>query len=475
MTLLKEVNAKNINISLLSLEARINELANSASGDVNLDNVNSQLASLSARVENLEQGSDVGSLIADIEQLDRQVTMLTSSVSEVNTKINTEIDDREAADTALQNNIDNKVDKVSGKGLSTNDFTDADKAKLDSLHNTVVDSALSSTSTNPVQNKVIDAALDNKVDKVSGKGLSSNDFTTTEKNKLAGIADGANKTTVDTTLSSTSTKPVQNKVINTALEGKQDKLVTKTYTLPTLTSAGTRYIKLATCKWNDVFNIKAYLYGNNLEDTVSINVLGGNATYANANGWFTTYDGHTNTVLIKRAPNYNSNFEVWLKIYQSTTCTVKLTVEKTYESRLNTNTTLNVTTTAPSTSYSIPLLDGGVHSGTFNGQDFYPLWSGTSSTGAQQITLGDNITNFKFILVAGIFYTSTNEQKQTLLIPVSEAMWNLTNTAWMMCGSTGETDRRLRFGFSSPSVLSKYESVGTSSHLPVITNVWGIL
>lgn len=54
-----------------------------------------------------------------------------------------------------------------------------------------VDDALSSTSKNPVQNKVVKAALDNKVDKVSGKGLSTNDYTTTEKSKLAGIQAGA--------------------------------------------------------------------------------------------------------------------------------------------------------------------------------------------------------------------------------------------------------------------------------------------
>jgi hypothetical protein len=35
------------------------------------------------------------------------------------------------------------------------------------------------------------AALNNKVDKVAGKGLSANDYTTAEKNKLAGIAAGA--------------------------------------------------------------------------------------------------------------------------------------------------------------------------------------------------------------------------------------------------------------------------------------------
>lgn len=42
-----------------------------------------------------------------------------------------------------------------------------------------------------------------KVDKVDGKGLSSNDFTTEEKNKLAGIAAGANKYTLPAATTST--------------------------------------------------------------------------------------------------------------------------------------------------------------------------------------------------------------------------------------------------------------------------------
>lgn len=53
--------------------------------------------------------------------------------------------------------------------------------------NITPDSSLSSSSTNPVQNKVIKDALDSKVDKVSGKGLSTNDFTTTLKNKLSAL------------------------------------------------------------------------------------------------------------------------------------------------------------------------------------------------------------------------------------------------------------------------------------------------
>ena len=66
-----------------------------------------------------------------------------------------------------------------------------------------------------VTNEVLEALLtklkgifDTKVDKVSGKGLSTNDFTTEEKNKLAGIAAGATKVTIDSALSSSSTNPV---------------------------------------------------------------------------------------------------------------------------------------------------------------------------------------------------------------------------------------------------------------------------
>lgn len=60
-----------------------------------------------------------------------------------------------------------------------------------------VDSVLSGTSTNPVQNRVIKAALDEKVDAENGKGLSTNDFTDAYKaaigsntSAIAAIKDG---------------------------------------------------------------------------------------------------------------------------------------------------------------------------------------------------------------------------------------------------------------------------------------------
>lgn len=71
----------------------------------------------------------------------------------------------------------------------------ADKTKLDGIASGAtavhVDSELSNTSTNPVQNKVVYSAVSGKVDKVIGKGLSTNDFTDAEKSKLSGIAEGA--------------------------------------------------------------------------------------------------------------------------------------------------------------------------------------------------------------------------------------------------------------------------------------------
>ena len=88
----------------------------------------------------------------------------------------------------------------------------ADKKKLDGIATgatkITVDTALSSTSTNPVQNKVINSALSGKagtsVATTNANGLMS----AADKTKLNGIATGANKTIVDTTLSDSSTNPV---------------------------------------------------------------------------------------------------------------------------------------------------------------------------------------------------------------------------------------------------------------------------
>ena len=109
--------------------------------------------------------------------------------------------------------LGNKVDKVDGSRL----ITSSEAARLESL-------VLGDSGQVEISGKVnadnvdgLDDKLALKVDKVSGKGLSTNDCTTNEKNKLAGIDDGANKTIIDSALSDSSTNPVQNKVINDAI------------------------------------------------------------------------------------------------------------------------------------------------------------------------------------------------------------------------------------------------------------------
>lgn len=85
-----------------------------------------------------------------------------------------------------------------------------------------VDSALSDSSTNPVQNKVIQAALDGKQ-----KTLIAGTNISIEADGTINATGGGSGGTVDVdgSISSTSTNPVQNKAIYTALAAKQDTLI----------------------------------------------------------------------------------------------------------------------------------------------------------------------------------------------------------------------------------------------------------
>lgn len=100
-----------------------------------------------------------------------------NTLNELAVAINTNKD----AVTAINSSITNKVDKttkVNGKALSSNvTITTEDIASKLSAGGTL--------------GQDIQHLSDDKVDKVSGKGLSTNDFTTAYKNKLDGIASGA--------------------------------------------------------------------------------------------------------------------------------------------------------------------------------------------------------------------------------------------------------------------------------------------
>lgn len=129
-----------------------------------------------------------------------------STTEEVNTKINDQI---EAYDGRIHSELANKVDVIEGKGLSTNDFTDNDKAKLDSVEANAqvnkidsidtdqfeisanIDKKLSIKSLDKSKITGLSDALSEKVDKVTGKGLSTNDFTNDLKTKLDKVNENA--------------------------------------------------------------------------------------------------------------------------------------------------------------------------------------------------------------------------------------------------------------------------------------------
>ena len=100
--------------------------------------------------------------------------------------------------------LNNKVDKVSGKGLSTNDFTNALKNKLDGIAtgaqvNVIEGVNVNGSAVTPT-NKIVNLTIPTKLTDLTNDGNfvtdanyvhTDNNFTTTLKNKLNGIATGA--------------------------------------------------------------------------------------------------------------------------------------------------------------------------------------------------------------------------------------------------------------------------------------------
>jgi hypothetical protein len=95
--------------------------------------------------------------------------------------------------TATQTALATKVDKVEGKTLSTNDYSTAEKTKLAAITGTNTgDQDLSGFATTTVlatkaNTSDVTTSLATKVDKAEGKDLSTNDYSTAEKTKLAAI------------------------------------------------------------------------------------------------------------------------------------------------------------------------------------------------------------------------------------------------------------------------------------------------
>ena len=216
---LNNYNDTEVKADITKLQSNVGTLQSDVStAKENISTLQEDVTGVEGNVSTLTQSvstldTTVDGLNTTVEGLETDVTELQGTVSDVEGSVST-----------LQTNLNNKVDKVQGKGLSTNDFTNAYKTKLDGLNNyddTTVKqdirelqtdvSALETTVGNHTKSietnttdittlkgnvQTLQTNLGNKVDKVTGKGLSTNDYTTTEKNKLAGIEANANNYTL---------------------------------------------------------------------------------------------------------------------------------------------------------------------------------------------------------------------------------------------------------------------------------------
>ena len=140
----------------------------------------------------------------------------------------------DALDTESKNAVENGIiarrfEQLSGVTLPATSkrdglMTAANYSKLSGIEagatKTIVDATLDETSTNPVQNKTVKTALDGKASTAEATTGAAGLMSAADKAKLDGVEDGATKTIVDDAMSDTSTNPVQNKAVKAALDGK---------------------------------------------------------------------------------------------------------------------------------------------------------------------------------------------------------------------------------------------------------------
>ena len=214
--------------------------------------------------------------------------------------------------TEVATSLATKVDKVTGKELSTNDYTTAEKTKLAAITGTNTGdqdlSPLATTAAVALKANAIDVttSLDTKVDKVTGKDLSTNDYTTAEKTKLAAIT-GTNTGDQDLSpLATTAAVALKANAIDvtTSLATKVDKVTGKELSTNDYTTAEkTKLAAITGTNTGDQTNIT----GNAATVTTNANLTGpitsvGNATaIGSQTGTGSTFVMNTSPTLISPA------------------------------------------------------------------------------------------------------------------------------------------------------------------------------
>lgn len=149
---------------------------------------------------------------------DDQITKLTNLDSQENTTAN--IADAKKAGTDAQSSLNSHTSNVSNPHKVTKD-----QVGLGNVDNT--------SDLNKPVSTTQQIALDKKVDKVSGKGLSTNDYTTDEKNKLAEIAVGAQVNVIESVKVNGTAQTISNKEIDIPVPTNLSQLTNDIYEVAT--------------------------------------------------------------------------------------------------------------------------------------------------------------------------------------------------------------------------------------------------
>lgn len=124
-----------------------------------------ELTTAQQNIEDLQSGQ--GTASGDITSLKNRVTVLETDNTTNKQDINTLKTDNETNKSNISNLSTNKVDKIEGKGLSTEDYTTAEKQKLAGLNNyddTEIKADIQEIKTEQItQNKKIEEIEDNQI------------------------------------------------------------------------------------------------------------------------------------------------------------------------------------------------------------------------------------------------------------------------------------------------------------------------
>lgn len=124
----------------------------------------------------------------------------------------------EAYDTLKE--ISDWITSHSSDAAGMNSRITANAADIDALENLIgaLPEGAASTTIVAYITETVNAMGAGKVDKVTGKGLSTNDYTTAEKNKLAGVAAGAQVNVIETVkVNGTALTPDANRAVDVAV------------------------------------------------------------------------------------------------------------------------------------------------------------------------------------------------------------------------------------------------------------------